>query len=41
LEGQLFNQRFGRQRCKFGEHGYSSHFNFIKYFCRHYVVLCY
>jgi len=22
-------------------HEYSSHFNFIIYFCRHYVVICY
>jgi len=22
-------------------HGYSCHFNFIIYFCRHYAVICY
>ncbi|AES97275.1 hypothetical protein MTR_5g048080 [Medicago truncatula] len=38
---RLFNQRFGRQRCRSGGHGYSGHFNFIIYFCRHYVVIFY
>jgi len=38
---RLFNQRFGRQSCRSEGHGYSGHFNFIIYFCRHYVVICY
>jgi len=41
LKNQLFNQRFGRQRCRSGGYGYSGDFNFIIYFCRHYVVICY
>ena len=35
IEYRLFNQRFGRQRCRSGGHRYSGHFNFIIYFCRH------
>jgi len=38
IEDRLFNQRFERQRCRFRCHGYSGHFNFIIYFCRHYVL---
>ena len=38
IEDRLFNQRFGRQRCRSEGHGYSGHFNFIIYFCRHYTL---
>jgi len=41
LKDRLFNQRFGRQRYRSGDHGYSGDFNFIIYFCRHYSVICY
>jgi len=41
LKDSLFNQIFGHQRCRSEGHGYSSDFNFILYFCRHYAVICY
>jgi len=41
LKDRLFNQRFGRQRCRSGSHGYSGDFNFIICFYRHYAVICY
>jgi len=41
IEISIIQSKIWASTLQIWRHGYSGHFNFNIYFCRHYVVICY